>query len=106
MGKVRKSEVDLKRYNEGAGLPQDYTDGSRGWHLPYDVPAYGKVFRLLGDYPPGDDGRVVEGLKGWVVELDAYTFGVKILVRIGMDGKMKLYVEDGDGMTKLEEWEK
>lgn len=103
---MRKSEVDLKRYNEGAGLPQTYTDGSVGWHLPYDVPAYGKVFRLLGPATPTESGKPVEGLKGWVVELDAYTFGVKVLVRIGMDGTMKLYVEDGDGMTKMEEWQK
>jgi len=101
--KLRKVEVDLSRYNEGPKLPERYNDGSTGWHLPNDVPVYGRAHRLLG---PTADGES-EGLKGWTVELDAWTFGVKVFLRIGMDSTMKLFIQEGDDKPiKLEEWDK
>lgn len=103
--RLRKSEVDLSRYNEGPGIPQEYRDGSIGYNAPLDMPLYGRAFRLMGEYV-GEDGRKVEGLKGWTLQLDAWTFGVKAYIRIGMDGTLKLFVEHDGEMTKMGEWTK
>jgi hypothetical protein len=104
--RLRKSEVDLSRYNDGPGLPQRYRDGSIGVHPPTDMPLYVRAFRLEGTITDAEDGREVPALKGWTLQLDAWTFGVKVYVRIGMDGTLKLFVEDGEDMTKLGHWEK
>lgn len=104
MSELRKAEVDLSRYNEGP--PQKYTTGALGINPPLDMPLYLRVFRLMGDVT-GDDGRTVEGLKGWTLQMDAWTFGVTVYLRIGRDGTLKLFAKDGDNPpVKLEEWTK
>jgi len=104
--KVPPQELDLPKYNRGPGVPEQYNDGSTGMHLPNDVPLYVRAFRLLGEFNDATDGHVVGSLEGWTVQLDAWTFGVKVFLRIGMDGTLKLFIEDHDGRQKLVEWEK
>lgn len=78
--------------------------------LPYDLPAYVSVTRLMGDFPlpnvPKEDTSTVRGLKGHVLEIEMFTFGVKILVRSTMDGVLRLYAQDGEGIELLGGWEK
>lgn len=113
--KRRKVEVALDRYNKGRKeggfsdyLPQNYTDGSRGLHLPYDVPMYARVYRLLQETGEVNNTGPVEALKGWTVQLDAFTFGVTLYLRVGMDGTLKVFAKDGDGEkpVKLEQWDR
>lgn len=83
----KKQELDLERYND---RPQDYTDGSRGFHLPSDMPAYAKVFRLYDK----DDG----GLKGHTLEVDAFLLNVRVFIRIGRQpSDIKVFVQEDDG---------
>lgn len=108
--KLIKAEVDLKRYNEGTNaangghLPQKYRDGSIGLHLPWDVPMYARVFRLLDET---EEGTNAGALRGWTVQLDAFTFDVSLYVRVGLDGTLKVFAKTTEGKpVKLEEWNK
>src|SRR5262245_17035008 len=104
-GKTRRRrepvEVDLKKQ----GGPTAYTDGSMGVVLPSDIPVYLRTFRLVerDDTRPRGSG---DALVGWTVQLDCFTYGVKVLLRIGRDGTLRLFVEDGDGREKVVEWVK
>lgn len=100
--KRHKQELDLTKNHPTT----TYTDGSLGVHLPNDIPLYCRAFRLMGEIEDRDDKRKVAALDGWTVQLDAFTFGVKVYLRIGMDGTLKLFIEDADGRQKLVEWEK
>lgn len=83
-----KQTVDLNRYNGEDGERQrDYTDGSRGFCLPNDMPAYAKVHRLFGD-----DG----GLTGHTLELDAFLLGVKVFIRHDRSGSIKIFTQEND----------
>ena len=86
--KHKRQLIDLDTYND---RPQQYTDGSVGFHLPHDCPAYAKVFRL---YDQGAGGA----LKGHTIELSAFLLGVKVLVRIGRQpSSIKVFVQEDDG---------
>jgi len=114
LSRLRKAEVALGKYNEGRSdgtggdLPAKYKDGSIGLHLPFDVPMYARVFRLMEETGVVNNTGPVEALKGWTVQLDAFTFGVTLYLRVGMDGTLKVFVKDGDDEkpVKLEEWVK
>lgn len=97
MPKRKRQELDLDRYND---RPQAYTDGSTGFHLPMDMPAYAKVFRL---YEQGNGGA----LKGHTLEVDAFLMGVKVLIRIGRQpSDIKVFIQEDDGKpTKVYEAE-
>lgn len=86
-------EVDLSRYNppivQRQGLA--YQDGSKGLGLPYDVPLYCRVHRLMQ----------AGGLVGWTTEINAFTFGVDVLVRVGMDHTLKVFERTSDGVELL-----
>lgn len=91
MPKRKRQELDLDRYND---RPQAYTDGSMGFHLPHDCPAYAKVFRL---YEAGQGG----GLKGHTIELNAFLMGVKVLIRIGRQpSDIKVFIQEDEGKPR------
>lgn len=93
-------EVELERYQNGQVSEEDM-----GVQLPADVPVRVRAFRLMEDVPKADGAKgTCTALKGWTVQLDAYAFGVKIYLRVGRDGSMKLFCEDKDGREKLVEW--
>lgn len=102
--KRKKVEVDLTKQ----APPSEYRDGSKGIPVPFDMPLFARVFRLM---EPTENHRpeqkvFSQELKGWTLEISAFTFGVKLYVRVGRDGTLKVFAEDGDGTTKLEEWKK
>lgn len=98
-------ESDLQVLN--AGVPTEYTDGSLGVVTPTDMPVYLRAFTLMQDTPDHRPPAVTSrALKGWTLQVDAFTFGVSLFIRIGMDGTLKVFAQDNDGTTKLEEWQK
>lgn len=103
MGSRQKVEADLAHLNQE---PEQYADGSLGVHTPFDMPVYVKAFRLMSDTKEHDPKKKVfsQGLKGHTLEVDCFTFGVKVYVRIGTDGTLKVITEDGEGRTVLAEY--
>lgn len=89
-------EADLSLYNPPIVMRQglSYRDGAKGLGLPYDVPLYCRTHRLMSGEKPS-------ALKGWTTELNAFTFGVDILVRIGMDHTLKVFERTSDGVELL-----
>lgn len=98
---VKPLEIDLNKLNEGKNSPKplhkhpDITP----IHAPYETPAYVRAHRLMSDVEGEPSGFV-----GTTLEVDAFTFGVKVFIRFGMDRTLKIFAEDGDGTIKLEEW--
>lgn len=101
MKKRQKVEVDLKKHSE----PVVHTDESLGVHLPADIPIHLRAFRLMADVKRETDARPVSGLTGWTVMLDCFTMGVKVYVRVGRDGTLKLFTEDETGREMVTKWE-
>lgn len=105
--------VDLKGFhsNPDGSLTSQRKPVDRGeqcyFNLPFDMPAYLRAMRLLDQEPnpPGRTPEVMNVLVGWTLELDLFTRGVKVYVRLGRDGTLKVFAEDSEGMTKLAEWE-
>jgi hypothetical protein len=104
-GTRQPKEVDLAHLN---AEPTEYQDGGLGLHMPFDMPVYVKAFRLMSDTREHDPKAKVfsQGLKGHTLEIDAFTYGVKVYVRIGTDGNLKVIVEDSDGRETLAEYNK
>lgn len=100
--KRKPVEIDLERYQ-----PPELSEEDLGVQLPADVPVRMRAFRLVKEVPKsqGASGTCL-ALEGWTVQLDAYGFGVKIYLRVGRDGSMKLFCEDEQGREKLVEWSK
>lgn len=65
---------------------------------PFEAPVYIRWTRVLKNVPasPGMSGEV-PALVAQTMEVDCFTFGVKVYVRIGMDGTLKVITEDADG---------
>lgn len=101
----KPAEADLAAINQ---QPTEYTDGSVGVHAPFDCPVYVRVYRLMTDTREHDPKRRIfsQGLTGHTVQLDAFTFGVKVYLRIGRDGNLKVITEDSDGREVVAEWQK
>lgn len=95
MGKHRTQEVDLERYQKWC---REYVDGSLQVGLPPDMLAYLRTHRLMDK-----DGG---GLKGCTLQIDAFTFGVTVFIKIEMGGALRVIVKDGDGMELLGTWER
>lgn len=98
-----KHEADLAHLNKN---PTQYTDGSLGVNMPLDMPVYVRAHRLMQDTEDHNPKRkqYSRALKGHTLEIDCFTFGVKLFVRLGRDGTLKVFAEDSDGTAKLEEW--
>lgn len=79
---------------------------------PYDMPTYVRFWRRLVDR--SDRKRKIASADnlGTTMEVDCFTFGVKVFLRYdrpqakGEPSKLKLIVEDGDGLTTLAEYER
>jgi hypothetical protein len=105
--------LDLKKFHSNPDGTLTSREGvtDRGeqcyFNLPFDMPAYLRAMRLLDQEPtpPGRTPDVMNVLVGWTLELDLFTRGVKVYVRLGRDGTLKVFAEDAEGMTKLAEWE-
>ena len=70
--------------------------------LPYDFPAYMRVMRLIDDHL-SQGGGVSGEVRGRTLELDLFTFGIKVWVRVGGD-EVKVFIEDSEGRTKVAEY--
>lgn len=90
--------VNLKAQPRSYGHEAD-TPNSGFVNLPVDMPAHLKVVRLVKETSTHME------LVGWTAVVDTISFGVKVFVRIGRDGTLKLFVEDADGTRKVEEWD-
>lgn len=64
--------------------------------LPMDCPAYMRVLRITKEGRQ-NGGATIYDVVAHTIELDVFTFGVKVLVRIGKDGTLKVFTEDSDG---------
>lgn len=115
---MKDSEMQVvRRYNRATKQYEEDTVNLGHGHLtfPFDFPTFMTLDRLM-ETVDGEveklhkgNGRMensLRGLKGWTLTIDCFTFGVKLYVRIGRDGTLKVFAEDGDGVTKLEEWTK
>jgi hypothetical protein len=108
VGKRRKHEVDLsvmaKRY-----VDYTYANPDQGGVFPpFDFPVYVQAFRLMQDTkdhaPPLKDSQA---MLGWTLVVDAFTYGVKVYVRIGLvDGTLKVFVEDSEGRDLAASYER
>lgn len=107
-----KQESDLRLYNEGKQKPKPLRNQPdiTPVNLPYDAPAYVRVHRLLRNEEQLNKGNRKEqsqrSVIGFTVEVDCFNMGVKVYVRIGRDGTLKVFAEDEEGTVKLEEWSK
>lgn len=98
--------VDLERHTIPLGTTEHDTErGPRCYaQLPYDFPAAIRVMRLIDNWT-SDSGATHSGeLRGRTFELDLYTVGVKVWVRQGTDGSLKVFLEDSEGMEKVAEY--
>jgi len=103
--KRHAQELDVEKYNT-PNSQQRYRDpNTLGINLPNDIPVHMRAFRLMGEIKDSDTGRTVGALEGWTVQLDAFTFGVTVYLRIGRDGTLRVFAEDEDGREKLTEWQ-
>ena len=103
-GEMRLLSTDPKRSDPNAHMAA----------MPMDVPVSMCINRLIKQskadelYHKGE-GRYsppLSALHGWTIELDAYTYGVKMVVKMTRDGKIQIWAKDEDGSEKLGEWEK
>lgn len=99
----KKVEADLPALNQ---TPTEYTDGSMAIHVPFDCPAYVRVHRLMKPTREHDPKRKIfsSGLEGHTITIDCFTFGVKVYVRLGRDGSLKVISEDAEGRETLSTW--
>lgn len=108
----------VQRYNPTTKQNEEDRVNLGSGHLtfPFDLPTYMTVDRLMevqadgtieqGNKGGGRTAPLQRALKGWTLTVDAYTFGVKVYIRIGRDGTLKVFAEDGDGIERIGEWEK
>jgi hypothetical protein len=105
MARPKKREpIEANLKGQRPPTTTQYTDGSLGIHLPNDIPIYLRAFRLVEQMKA--EGRDLPNVTGFTVLLDAFTFGVKVYLRIGKDGTMRLIVDDADGRNVVAKWEK
>ena len=80
-------------------------------NLPYDCPAFMRVFRRINVQKPGKKATSVEDL-GTTVELDYFTFGVRVYLKHtrqktrGGSSKLSIIIEDSEGTEVLAQYEK
>lgn len=101
--------VDLKRYysNPDGTLEYDRAQADREKHkffrLPMDFPGYLRALRVLKKRPDGQNEQAATTL-----EVDCFTFGVKVYIRAGFTGDrtLKVIVEDSEGRTCVASYER
>lgn len=95
--------------------PTKHSPNAEACRLPFDMPAFMTAYRLVeeGDEPEelnkgnGRTAPALSKIRGWTFEVNCFTMGVKVYVRIDrQDGTLKVFAEDSEGTTKLEEWSK
>lgn len=95
--------------------PRKNNPNAEACRLPFDMPAYLTAYRLVEEGEELEElnkgnGRTsppLSKIRGWTFEIDCFTFGVKVFVRIDkQDGTLKVFGQDADGTAKLEEWSK
>lgn len=69
--------------------------------MPFDVPCYIKIHRLLGSTKPRKDLPKTSELKGWTIELDFFTMGVVVYLKITRPFNLKVFM----GTKKIGEHE-
>ena len=93
-------------YTRGGQDPEDECFVKLG----LEIPAYMRLVRILKKevepvkYPETQGtGRVSVGS---TIELDYYTFGVKVYIRNGKDGTLRIITEDSEGREVVAKWER
>lgn len=83
--------------------------------MPMDCPAYLTAYRLVEE---GEELEMLHkgggqlrpssrSIKGHTIEINCYTYGVTIYVRLDrIDGTLKVFSDDGNGPEKLAQWNK
>lgn len=99
-------EVDLREW-QAKFPPSHFNDGSMGVVTPFDMPTYVRAHRLMQDTEDNNPPSLHStALKGFTLEVDAFTFGVKVFIRLGMDGTLRVFVQDSDGTEKVADYSK
>lgn len=113
MGAAKKRLVEADLEKLARNPHTTYRDGSNGVNLPFDVPIYARCFRVMRpepDHDPrGERGGIVnsEALVGWRTELEMFTYGVKVIVKIDRETQaMTIVVEDDEGQEEVGTWTK
>lgn len=106
MSERKPIEADLAAV-QGEGQ-KERADGSLGLYMPFDAPVYVRLYRVMSDTKEHNPKRRVfsQAVKARTLEIDCFTFGVKVFVRIGEDGTLKVITEDGDGREVLATYSK
>lgn len=106
MGEAKQA-LNLAVYRD-VGEFATYPDGSTGYPTGTDCPMWARVYRLMEDGEEHNPPDVINrNLRGWTHVLDIPTFGVKVLVRYGMDRTLKIFLEDEtDGVVKVANYER
>jgi len=76
--------------------------------LPMDFPAYMRMLRILSKEAKAERRSQipVHDHLGTTMELDFITMGVKVYIRHGRDGTLRVIGEDAEGRELLAEWKK
>lgn len=106
------------RDNDGKWIPgkltgQEHVEERRRWayfNLPYDCPAFLRVFRRLSIQKPGKKATVVDDL-GTTLELNYFTFGAIVYLKhskpkLGKPETLSIIVEDSEGAEVLATYER
>lgn len=97
-----KSDPDGDLFYDGQKTNRDSQKYVR---LPMDFPGYLRVMRVTKQPVVDGTGKAtIWEPVAVTLELDMFTFGVKLYVRVGKDGTCKIISEDGDGREKLAEY--
>jgi hypothetical protein len=105
------------RDEEGKWIPgkmtgPEHVEERRRWayfNLPFDCPAFLRVFRRLNIQKPGRKATVVDDL-GTTLELSYFTFGVTVYLKhsrakAGKPASLSILVEDSEGREVLATYE-
>jgi hypothetical protein len=102
--------IDLKRFYSSLDgtLLYDRAAVDREDHCyyraPLDFPGYVRFQRIVKAKPDGTEAAKSYEPVGVTMEVDCFTFGVKVFIRIGLDGTLKVFAQDADGTEKLTEY--
>lgn len=94
--------VDLQRWHcEPDGTifydrKPEVLDDVKHVRLPMDFPGYLRALRITKEGRK-NGAAVIYDQVATTLELDCFGFGVKLYVRAGRDGTLKIFTEDADG---------
>lgn len=106
---VQESLFDLKAYNEyvNSNPVNALTDRERCW-MPIGTNVAVELFRKVAQTPAARQGHSTVDTVGHTVVMDYYTFGVKVYVKVELQGKQRrlvVFLEDSDGREVIGEYE-